>query len=194
MDKPINVITNARKLIFRVPEGPKVSFPAGAEISSYGQNNNDPVIVVQNMTDGGSWQGADAEQGIIIINEIPDDAAEVLLDLYDGTIKVLHQVVALAAEWGYNDQYTTRTSWVDKHLSPAGRMDGEYTGIVKRDERDLCPVWQTEDGIFMIINGGSETGHRIESDILARTYRMPDGSQIDLEAIPVLTEEDVSVA
>jgi hypothetical protein len=47
----LKVTSSARKLIFKVPQGPVVQFPEGVTISPYGQNNEAPVIVVHNHVD-----------------------------------------------------------------------------------------------------------------------------------------------
>ncbi len=89
---------------------------------------------------------------------------------------------------GCVDQYTTSLAFVDTKLSTAGRMLDPYTGIVKRDDRDLTPVWQ-EGGVFYTAPGGA--ARVIEPDILVRTYRKTDGSLIDLAKIPEGRPESV---
>ena len=59
-------------------------------------------------------------------------------------------------------------------------MIDAYTGVVKRDDRDQIPVWQ-QDGTFYVSHGGE--GRVIEPEILVRTYRNTDGTQIDLNLI-----------
>jgi predicted GTPase len=182
----LKVTSNARKVIFEVPHSDALAvFPADAKISEYGQNNSQPVIVVQNKTDGGSLQGADAQQGVVIMNEIPGDFAEVLLDMYDGTIASLELICKYAANNGYGDQYTTKKTFVDTKLSPAGRMVSKYTGIVKRDDRDVCILYRDNTGILQVMVKGEP--RRIEDDIVLRTYKCADGSDIDLNAVPTVS-------
>lgn len=181
----LKVTSAARKVIFEVPQSDTLAvFPADAKISEYGQNNSQPVIVVQNRTDGGSWQGADGNDGVIIMNEVPGDFAEVLLSMYDGTIESLKRICAYAADHGYGDQYTTKKSFVDTKLSPAGKMVGKYTGIVKRDDRDVCILYRDNAGILQVMVKGEP--RRIEDDIVLRTYKCADGSEIDLNAVPTV--------
>ena len=87
-ENALPVVSAARKLILAVPAGPVVAFPEGANLSKYGQNNEAPVIVVCNRTDTsmgpeGTWQGADADNGIIIVNEVSADAANAVLNLLE---------------------------------------------------------------------------------------------------------------
>ena len=186
----IAAVSAARKLIFRVPTGEVVSFPADAVISKYGQNNDAPVIVVYNATDnGGTWQGADAENGVIIMNEVPEEVALELLEMVGEnlTIDKLNAIIARAVELGCEDNYTTKVVFVDTKLSPAGRMIDAYTGIVKRDERDVCTV--VTDGEVIWRKLGDDIKH-IELDIFERTYRKPDGSAITVGEVPVIQPEE----
>lgn len=181
----LQVVSAAPKLIFAVPVTQRVvQFPNGATISPYGQGNNSPAIVVQNLTDGGSYQGANSPDGVIIMNEVPEAVALELLQMYDGTIEGLDRICTRAAELGVGDQYTTKKSFVDAKLSPAGKMLNPYTGQVKRDDRDICGVYRDQEGTLQIMVGAEP--RRIEEDILLRTYRNADGSEIDLNAIPVI--------
>ena len=179
----LKVTSSASKVIFAVPPSDTLAvFPADGKISEYGQNNAAPAIVVQNKTDGGSWQGADGQQGVVIMNEVPGDFAEVLLDMYDGSLGSLELICKYAADHGYGDQYTTKRSFVDTKLSPAGRMKDSYTGIVKRDDRDVCIVFRDSEDVLQIVVKGEP--RRIEPDILLRTYKCADGSPISLDAVP----------
>jgi hypothetical protein len=181
MSNILKVVSDARKLTFKVhPVDVAPVFPSGANISSYGQNNVNPAIVVQNVSDGGTWQGADAIDGIVIINEVPEVHADLLLDAFNG--HNLADVIKQANELGYGDIYTTSVGFFHSYFSPAGRMLDAYTGVVKRDARDICSVYQDSDGIYQIVVGANSP-KRIEPDILLRTYRLPDGSPIDLKDI-----------
>lgn len=184
----LKVVSAARKLIALVPATTRVAqFPEGCVISEYGQNNAAPVITVQNRTDGaaggGSYQGADAEAGVIIMNEVPEATALELLGIYDGTIEGLDRMVARAYELGCGDIYTTKKSFVETKLTPAGKMVNQYTGIVKRDDRDVCTVYKDGAGVYQIV---IKEPRQIELDILLRTYVCADGSPIDPAAIPTV--------
>lgn len=179
------VVSATRKVIFRVPVTTDiVSFPEYAIISKYGQNNSKSAIVVCNETDGGSWQSADCRNGVIIMNEVDGEFAEQLLEMYDGTIEALRNICAFASDNGYSDQYTTKLNFVETKLSPAGRMINAYTGIVKRDDRDICAVYIDSEGIPQIVINDSP--RRIEADILLWTYRNADGTAINLSDIPTV--------
>ena len=226
MSNGLNVVSSARKVIFAIPNTDRVaSFPEGAPISEYGQNNDRPAIVVCNYSDPSHpWQGADGTEGVIIMNEVPEQIAEELLSMlqelghdwaynqpgvhetlarhpvlsapYERTedwinsapyqIEHLDLVVARAHELGVRDIYTTNKSFVDNKLSPAGRMLNQHTGIVKRSDRDVCTVYRDAEGVLLINVPGGDGARRIEEDILLRTYRRADGSDISLDEIPVI--------
>jgi hypothetical protein len=175
------VITNARKLIARVPQtSKKAAFPENAVISGYGQNNNQPNIVVYNVIDnGGTWQGAD-ENGIVIINSVTELDAEKLLENYDFTIAGLEALIRLANKFGYRDIYTTTVDFARTKFSPAGRMLDSFTGLVKRDDRDITYIYREGDKIMV----QADLSRHIEPEILQRDYRNVDGSQISLSQIP----------
>jgi len=174
----IPVISSAQKLILKVQEGPILPFPDGSTISKYGANNEAPQIVVFNGTDP-SWQGA-AAGDYVIINEVPTDVAKDALIIYaDGqTNETLQEALDFLVEKGYVDQYTTDQDFVDSKLSAAGPILRNGSGIVKRDDRDVVDAW-CEDGVYYVAPNGE--ARRIEPDILQRTYRNVDGSEIDLE-------------
>lgn len=175
------VVSAVRKLILRpAKDAPIVSFPDGGVISNYGVNNESPSIVVCNRTETPpSWQGVDYQSGVVIVNAVPEEIADQALTVHgrDG----IDAAIAFLVGQDCTDQYTTKLGFVDTKLSPAGRMLDPYTGIVKRDDRDLTPVWR-EDDVFYVIHSGA--ARLIRSDILLRDYRNPDGSQIDLTVIP----------
>lgn len=174
------VVSAARKLVLEVQaDGPVADFPEGAVINDYGVNNDEPLIVAFNATDG-TWQGVDAGN-FVIVNEVPEEMADRALDLLDGTNEGVRRAMAFLAEQGFTDQYTTNREFYKNKLSPAGRMVGD-SGIVKRDDRDLTPVYYDEQDVLRIVPGGNVRD--IQPDILLRTYRMPDGSPIDLADIP----------
>lgn len=182
----MKIISAARKLILRPQEGaPVVSFPTGARLGKYGNDNETPTIVVRNGTEADpSWQGTRFESGVVIVNEVPEDIADVALDIVEqggGSNPSALTALYYLLTQGCVDQYTTSLKFVDEKLSPAGRQIGQYTGVVKRDDRDQIPVWK-QDGKFYISHGYEP--RVIEEDILLRTYRNVDGSQIDLAAIP----------
>jgi hypothetical protein len=189
----LNVVSSARKLILSVPAGLRASFPAGAAISPYGQNNEAPAVVVCNRTDtsqgpDGTWQGADGVNGVIIVNEVPQHLAEQALDIYDSLHEpyyTIDKAIAFLEANGCGDIYTTSKEFVRTKLTPAGRMVETYTGIVKRDDRDVCTMWRDPAGVYWVQLPKGEPRH-IEADIILRTYVQADGSPIDLTAIPVV--------
>jgi hypothetical protein len=187
MSEGLKVVSSARKLIMVVPQTDrKVSFPQGATISGYGKGNDNPVIVVQNITDGGSWQGAQSGQ-YVIVNEVQEEAAHAALDILGGedyTIDRLDAALTHLANAGFRDQYTTDQDFVSKQLSPAGKMLGTNAGIVKRDSRDVCTVYRDSEGVLQIV---IKEPRRIEPNILVRTYRNVDGTTIDLDSIPTVS-------
>ena len=188
MTQPFNVVSVARKVVFALQPGPIASFPEGAVVNNYGQNNDIPVIVVENGTDG-TWQGADGA-GYVIVNEVFEDTAVKALsklapnwwDLLLGRKPndMVVRALGYLKERGYVDQYTTNSDFYDNNLSPAGLMIGE-SGIMKRDGRDLCEVFYDQLGELRIF---TDALRDIEPRILLDTYRMPDGSEIDLKNIP----------
>ncbi|MBT3397838.1 hypothetical protein HOA55_02775 [archaeon] len=193
-DKGLKIVSATRKLIFKVPASDVVvAFEQDMEVSGYGQNNDRPVILVLNETDGdgdGTWQGADGEKGVVILNEVPGEIAEALLDMMETppTVDNLDDILIAAGEQGCGDQYTADTDFVDDHLSPAGRMVDDYTGIVKRDEKDVVLAIRDKEGVIRIKLPNGDERH-IEEDILLRTYRGADGSPIDLSDIPTADAE-----
>lgn len=183
----LQVVSSARKLIFLVPAGPVVNFPEGAVISKYGQNNESPVIVVLNHVDnGGTWQGADVTNGIVIMNNVSEAVALELLEMFgaDRTIGGLKSVIARAEELGCLDNYTTKVQFADDNLSPAGLMLDNYTGIVKRDARDICLVIRDGNGVIQRQLPNGSVNHIDTNEILVRDYVHTDGSQIDPDTIP----------
>ena len=181
----VKVVSNARKLIFRPAQGvPIVSFPEGAVISSYGAGNDAPTVVVQNCTcKDKSWQGVSHETGSVIVNNVPAVVAIPILQKYaqDGqTIEALRAALSELANYGYDDQYTAPFNFMDNKLSPAGLMIDQYTGIVKRDDKDLVDCWREGDTYYVTPNGKPRV---IDACILVRDYRMSDGKHIYLENI-----------
>ncbi len=192
----MKVTSNARKLIARVPETDrKVAFPVGVTISQYGKESVAPAIVVQNRTDGGSYQGAKSGQ-YIIVNEVTGEAANAFLATLGTTYSIETLVSALATldASGFGDQYTTDIAFVQSKLTPAGESIGLTTdgdkivtitaGITKRDDRDVCLVYRDASGVAQIVVKGEP--RRIEDDILVRTYRNADGTEIDLTKVLTL--------
>lgn len=190
------VISAARKLVAVVPQTTRVvNFPDGANVSKYGKENSKPAIVVQNRTDGGSWQGAGVGH-YVIVNEVGEDAATQFLTNLgtDYDVIKLESELAKLAEAGFGDQYTTDLSFVQSKLSPAGQCNGLTTndgkivtlaaGIVKRDDRDVCHVFRDSGDVLQIV---IKEPRRIEADILTRTYRKVDGSAIVLDEIPTVS-------
>ena len=164
---------------------PPVGFPAGAKPNGYGVDNETPSVVVLNGTEKEpSWQGVSHDKGVVIVNEVPEEAANTALDIYEQggkTNAALMLALYFLAASGCRDQYTTGLSFVDSKLTPAGRTVDQYTGIVKRDDRDLTPVWREGDVYYTAPGGNARV---IEADILARTYRNADGSLLDLAVVP----------
>jgi hypothetical protein len=180
----MEVVSSARKLIFRPEAGAAViPFPVGAIVNDYGVNNTTPTVVVQNGTEETpSWQGVDHDSGVVIVNEVPEDVANTALDIFDQggrTNAALADALNHLKAMGCVDQYTTSLDFVCGKLSRAGRMLDGFTGIVKRDDRDMIPVWKEGDTIFVLTDGVRD----IVPEILVRTYRNPDGSEIDINAI-----------
>lgn len=180
----MKIVSNARKLILRPAVGaPTVTFPEGAIVNPYGAGNDTPSVVVQNGTcKENSWQGVSHETGAVIINGVPGDVAALALAQYSAggqTIEVLNRVLTDLSDLGFNDQYTTPLHFIETKLSPAGDMLDNYTGMVKRDDRDLVDCWR-EGNVFYVFTDGKR---EIEGDILVRDYRLPDGTAIDLNQI-----------
>lgn len=182
----IMVVSASRKLLLEVgSDGQTASFPEGVAISSYGANNTAPMIVVHNATDKkqnpeGTWQGA-AAGDFIVVNEVPEIVALDAINMLDGSNESIKRALVFLAENGYADQYTCSAKDYATLFTPAGLMKGR-SGIMKRDNRDLVPIYRDKGGVLRIkLNG--EMRH-IEPNILLRTYRMPDGSKIALKAIP----------
>jgi hypothetical protein len=119
------------------------------------------------------------------VNQVPEKVANVALDMFEvlgqsnEALELVLQFLTLA---GCIDQYTSLNEFVENSLSPAGRMLGSGTGIMKRDNRDLIECWVEEGRIF--VNNDGMGGKLIDPQILVETYRNPDGSTIDLSSIP----------
>lgn len=189
----MQIVSSSRKLILLPEAGaPTVNFPAGAELSEYGANNMTPSIIVLNgSAKTPTWQGVDHETGVVIVNEVPEELAHAALDIIEAggeTNDAIRLGLYFLAIHSCRDQYTTPRAFVANNLSPAGRMLGELTGIVKRDARDQFKVWK-EGGVYYVYTDGQR---EIEPDILVRTYRNPDGSLIDLDQVPEGKPESVA--
>ena len=188
----LKVTSSARKVIFEVPnEKSTAAFPEGITISPYGQNNVAPVIVVHNHVDtkedpNGSWQGADGVNGIVIMNNVPEELAEELLAHYaaNPTVGGLHAILKHAETTGQVDNYTTEKAFVEKNLSPAGKTVSKFTGVVKRDSRDICSVIKQDGIIWRKV--GDYIEHIDTEAILVRDYVTADGEKIDPASIPVV--------
>jgi len=184
------VVSSARKLILRPQkDAPAVSFPEGAVVNEWGVDNETPSVVVRNGTEEvPSWQGVSYDKGVVIVNEVPEQTANAVLDILErgGTVQ---DAVDFLVEEGCADQYTTSLDFVEGKLSPAGRMLSPTTGVVKRDDRDLTPCWREGDTFFV---SHKDEGRVIEPDILKRTYRNPDGTPINLAAIPHGPPENIN--
>lgn len=175
----LKVISSARKLILEVVDGPVVKFPEGVEPNPYSANKDEPRMVVYNSEDQ-TWQGAGVGD-MIILNQVPEEVAEHILNMYDGTNEGTLKALDYAASQGYTDQYTTNMKFRSSNLSPAGRMVNENTGIVKRDERDVCEAYYDKTGLLRIVTDGVRD---IKEDIFLSTYRNLDGTKINLEDVP----------
>ena len=177
--RKVKVVSDARKLLFKVGDGPTVCFPEGITPNKYGANNNAPKIAVYNATDG-SWQGAGAGN-YVIVNEVLGEIAERSLEIYEcigGNQGILAALYYLNAE-GCNDQYTTKQEFVDEKLSPAGTVFQDSSGIYKRDDRDVVEAWKDENGKYWVTPDGEP--REIQEDILLRTYKHADGSALSAE-------------
>ncbi len=181
----IMIVSASRKVLLEVgSDGQTASFPEGAAISEYGANNAAPMIVVHNSTDrknpNGTWQGAGAGD-FIIVNEVPEYIALDAINMLDGSNESIKRAIVYLIDNGCADQYTCSAKDYAALFTPAGLMKGR-SGIMKRDNRDLVPIYRDKGGVLRIkLNG--EMRH-IEPNILLRTYRMPDGSKIVLKTIP----------
>jgi hypothetical protein len=184
----MKVISNAQKIVLGVPEqenAAPAAFPEGANVSSYGQDNDTPIIVVCNQTETPpSWQGANAE-GYVIINAVPFELAEPLLGVLgpEYTLEQLRSLARLLSNLGYSDQYTTSSL---KLFTPAGVNFRTRGGFMKRDDRDVCEVTLNDGGSLGIIHPGSDEPKLIQPDILIRDYRLSDGGPITEEALQSL--------
>lgn len=183
MEAGMSATSTATKLVLAAKPGPVVAFPEGAKLSGYGQNDENPVVVVYNGTDG-TWQGADAENGVVIMNNVKGELAERLLDMAESG-SPLSAIIATAEEAGQVDNYTTDYAFVDEHLSPVDpeRMIGDYTGRVVRLARDTATVARRGD-VFYVAPPGSDGSRVIQPEILVRDYIKVDGSSINLEDVP----------
>lgn len=178
----LSVISSAMKLILQPEPGRKIcNPPADIKVSDYGAANDTATVWVTNMTETPlSCQGVSHEAGSVIVNGVPQAIAEGVVAMYQshGLDKAIDVLVLL----GYTDQYTTKRQFIRDNLSPAGKMVDEFTGVVKRDARDVKVVWRESDGNYYVLN--NQKPHLIVPDILVRDYRLTDGSQIDLDMVP----------
>ena len=180
-----HVVSSSRKLIIQpAADAPIVIPPEGMTMSKYGANNEAPSVIVVNETETPvSWQGVDHATGVVIVNEVPEDLAHQALDIVESggqCQQAVRDALDFLAKNGCVDQYTTKLDFVNTKLSPAGRMLDAYTGIVKRDDRDLTPLWREDEILYVAHSGGARV---IQSEILLRTYRNPDGTSIVLGEI-----------
>lgn len=182
----IPATSTATKLVLAVKPGPVVAFPEDAVLSGYGQNDDQPVVVVRNLTDGeegiGTWQGADATSGVVIMNGVQEELAERLLDMAESG-EPLSAIIATAEKASQVDNYTTDYAFVDEHLTSVGRMLGRYTGRVARLARDTAQIGQ-RNGVFYVVPPSGEDSRVIQPEILTRDYIKVDGSPINLEDVP----------
>ena len=190
----MRIVSNARKLIFR-PEANAtvVEFPSNATINEWGVNGKNPSVIVLNGTEEKpTWQGVDHASGVVIVNEVPEELANAALEIFEQgnkTNEALRVALYFLASNGCVDQYTCGLDFVEGKLSPAGRMVDDHTGVVKRDDRDLTLVWREGEVFYAAPNNEARV---IESDILLRTYRNADGTEINLDDIPEGRPEEIS--
>jgi len=176
--KKVQVVSDARKLLFKVSDGQTVCFPGGVTSNEWGANNSEPKVTVYNNTDG-TWQGAGAED-YVIVNEVAGEIAEEALKIYEcigGNQGVLAALYYLNTE-GCNDQYTTPQDFVDNKLSQAGKVLQDGSGIYKRDDHDIVEAWKDENGKYWVT---PDEPREIEENILLRTYKHTDGSPLKVE-------------
>jgi hypothetical protein len=184
----LGVISSAVKLIMRPDAGrPVLPAPEGVNVSPYSADKETPTTWVINMTETPpSCQGVSHETGSVIVNGVPHAVAEAMTVVrkvhgVDNTLQVLSLL-------GYSDQYTTNLKFIADKLSAAGTMLDPCTGVVKRDDKDIVPVWREADGRIYVVN--NKVPHLIQPDILARDYRTADGGPIDLASIPLAERAD----
>jgi len=177
----MKVISNAKKLVLGVPAtNIIVNFPDGVVISAYGQDNQNPSVVVFNSTDeSGTWQGANSIDGVIIINEVNSSQAKAIIEKLDGTVNGLNNAIDTAVKLGLTDQYTSDFDFVRKKLI----SDVSVAGLYRRNNEIVCNIYKDSDGVIWREMDGQT--HHIEKDILLRTYETEAGNPINLEDIPV---------
>ncbi|MBA3715516.1 MAG: hypothetical protein H0W76_24170 [Pyrinomonadaceae bacterium] len=159
------VISSAQKFIIPVPAfnkgGEPLVYPEGHErarqqiLDYQGKPVGKRGLVFLNAKDQ-SWQAVQGDgQGVIIINEVTQDQAEMLHkkvqefqeNSNDLTLDQLKKVLDYArSQLKLNDMYNSTRSFIKSKMSPvtAGErphVNGEKIeafGLMKRDDRDVC--------------------------------------------------------
>lgn len=185
----MGAISSVLKIIMRPEAGrQQVQSPDGVAISSYGAGNSSATVWVTNLTETPpTCQGVCHDTGSVIVNSVPQVIAEAAIYVFE--TKGLDAAVAMLSHLGYMDQYTTNFSFIDKKLSPAGTVVDAYSGVVKRHDRDIMPVWREADGAHYVLN--NQVPHLIQLGILLRDYRNSDGSQIKPDQVPLAQYDEV---
>ena len=186
MPDTLHVYYAAQKLILEVPRGDGVaSFPAGAIISPKGQNNLRPAVVVEDATDaGGTWQGADDKIGVIIVDDVTREMADLILQILgrDFSMGMLKCALTHLQCEGYNKQRTITKEFVKRHFVPVKRI-GPYTGVFVAEGGQQCTVYRDNLGILWLFDG-TQTVH-IKEHLLLKWYTAANGKRIDPDKIPI---------
>lgn len=171
----MKIVSTAKKLILIVPQASAIK-DINVELNEWGNDSENPSIVVYNATDK-TYQGASADQnGIIIVNEVDPASANNALIMFEKGSSLECITNCLSAD-GFTDQYTSDTGFLAEKLSVAGMCLDDGSGIYIRSDRDLVTLSKEGDNYFVDHGEGKR---EIQDDILFRTYTMPDGSELDL--------------
>ena len=176
----------AIKLIIEVPSAHTIeTFPEKAVISPQGQNNLNPAVVVQNAVDDvGTWQGADGEKGVIVIDDITEKLAQTVLDMLgrEYSQKRLKAVLSFLEGAGFNQQRTSTKEFVDKNYRPCGIKTGPYTGVYTPESNPIIFVSRDQFGVIWC-DDGNNISH-IKEHVLLTFYRHVRGGVIHPDDIP----------
>ncbi len=215
------VISGAQKFIIPVPRfdggGEPLVYPqdhesAGQPITDWkGKPIGDTGVVFFNAKDQAVQAVKDDGQGVIIINQVSKEQAELLLERIGGSpermgLCQLKKLLEFAqTHLGLSDMYNSDREFIASKMSPLESLRTGVTayGLHRRDERNVVFALYVEgrgefegpaagaqkfdDGAVIVKQGDSV--RLIQPDVFVETYRLKDGSRVELEELKTHTPQ-----
>jgi hypothetical protein len=201
------VISSAQKFIIRVPKGRGVPlvYPKGDKkgepITDWqGEPIGEEGVVFFNEKDN-AYQAVKSDgEGVTILNEVNEFQAQQIKSVLGkgrpfNALALVTKLMIIQSELGIKDMYNSDVNFIEAKMTPVGD-----SGLYKRDDRDIChavklegsgefqgpaaTAQKYEDGAILIKQG--DDIRLVQSDVFQRTYKSPDGSEVDLEGMKVV--------